>query len=354
MSVIIGGPVRLDMDNPSLDTLDGAAITSRSRVDFEFDLGSGQHIILTGFDFTYDGSGRLSGGIVTGARETVHGELLFDAKQFSISVQDLSAKMNEYPESFFFHIGQGGETVVGGNAPDNILIATSPHSSITGGSSDDFIVGSQGPDTLIGGAGNDHIISNTDSFALPWIGVEYGGYGNDTIEGSAFGNDLINGNQGDDSINGRGGNNTLLGGQGNDFIDAGIYGSRGNIVNGNLGNDTITSHYNSSYQNHDTLRGGQGDDLIIGNRGDWIAGDLGSNTLTGGQSADTFCAGAGHDLVTNFSTAGGDRVLLLAPGVTYSTSQVGADVEINFSNGGQMVLQNTQMSSLGAGWITNA
>src|SRR5262249_52944775 len=102
----------------------------------------------------------------------------------------------------------------------------------------------------------------------------------------------------------------------------------------------------------DILRGGQGDDAIHAGAGDdWLSGDLGNNTLYGGQGLDTFRAGAGHDQVNGWHA--GDHVQV-ASGVTWTTSQVNRDVHINFSNGGEMDLMRTQLSSLQPGWIVQA
>lgn len=41
---------------------------------------------------------------------------------------------------------------------------------------------------------------------------------------------------------------------------------------------------------------------------------------------------------------------MVDPGITYTVSQVGADVHLHRS-GGEMILQHTQLSSLPDGWI---
>ena len=119
----------------------------------------------------------------------------------------------------------------------------------------------------------------------------------------------------------------LQGGQGDDY------------VSGDLGDDV--------------MRGGQGDDQLFGRDGnDFLSGDLGDNTLTGGAGADTFhsSAGAGVDLVTDFTLAEGYRVML-DPGTHYAVSQVGADVHIDITGGGEVILSHVQLSSLTGDWI---
>jgi Ca2+-binding RTX toxin-like protein len=199
---------------------------------------------------------------------------------------------------------------------------------------DNYILGYDGDDTI-------------DASAAPQNDTLFGGAGSDKIfTGTGF--NRVNGNTGDDTIVGYSKvGDWLSGGQGADTIDA-SHSTGHNIINGNLGNDTVQGGSGG-----DTLRGGRDDDVIVGGSGgDWISGDLGANTLTGGGGADTFHAGAGHDVVTDFNLAEGDRVMIDV-GLGHKASQAGADVHIDLSNGGQMILQNTQLSSLGAesGWI---
>jgi hypothetical protein len=75
-------------------------------------------------------------------------------------------------------------------------------------------------------------------------------------------------------------------------------------------------------------------------------------TLSGGAGADIFhtFSGAGVSVVTDFHAAEGDRVQV-DPGDTYTVSQVGADVHVDMTGGGELVLQNTQLSGLPSGWI---
>ena len=49
----------------------------------------------------------------------------------------------------------------------------------------------------------------------------------------------------------------------------------------------------------------------------------------------------------------GDRVQIAA-GLTYTVAQVGADVEIDVSNGGQIDLIGVQQSSLQSDWLISS
>lgn len=62
----------------------------------------------------------------------------------------------------------------------------------------------------------------------------------------------------------------------------------------------------------DLLQGSVSGDTIDGGRGsDWLDGGAGNDTYTGGLGADKFVlrSGGGHDVVTDFNPAEGDRVL---------------------------------------------
>src|SRR6185369_374038 len=117
---------------------------------------------------------------------------------------------------------------------------------------------------------------------------------------------------------------------------------------GNLGNDT-----QDGGDGADQVRGGRGNDVISGGAGDdYVSGDRGDDTVSGGAGADRFHGSqdAGIDRVLDFNAAEGDRVML-DPGVQYLVIQSGADTEIDMGSGNQMILENTQLSSLPTGWL---
>jgi Ca2+-binding RTX toxin-like protein len=214
------------------------------------------------------------------------------------------------------------------------VVGEAMHAAVGGGSLD----GGSGDDTLTGDDGGANHLR--------------GGDGADSLVGGSGFND-INGNKGDDHIVGRSSvGDWLLGGQGNDLVEA-TQSHAHNILNGNLGADTI--HGGSG---GDSLRGGQGDDLIVGGAGaDWLSGDRGADTLTGGQGADTFhvASSGGVATVTDFDLAQGDRVQI-DHGATYTAAQSGADVVVTINGGGgEIILQHVQLTSLqGSDWIVAA
>jgi Ca2+-binding RTX toxin-like protein len=302
-----------------------------------------------GSDGLYGGAGRntLVGG---GGGDTVHvfdlGDLI-SSPAYRNDVVRLTGSNNwlnlqDGPNDVRSFVDLNGGTAhidqIGSGSPQRLADVTFDNiQRLWGTNGDDSVVGSSGDDTLQGIAGADTL---------------FGGDGNDAIYGGGRGHNQINGNKGDDTIvGGSPVGDWLLGGQGNDSITAG---AGANIVNGNLGNDTIIS---TSFENtRETLRGGQGDDLIIsGFDSAVIFGDLGHNTLTGNLGSDTFHGGAGHDLVTDFAIGSLQNStvdhVLIDPGVTWQATQSGANVMITFSNGGDMLLQNVQLSGLPVGWI---
>ncbi|HEV2530156.1 calcium-binding protein [Phenylobacterium sp.] len=214
----------------------------------------------------------------------------------------------------------------------------------------DTLSGDAGANTLSGDAGADQIFGREGNDSI------VGGDGQDYLRGGD-GADSLSGGADFDDINGNAGNDTASGGDGNDWVVGGkdddrLSGDAGDdIVYGNLGNDTCDGG-----TGNDLIRGGQGDDVLIGGPGDdWLSGDRGADTLTGGAGADIFhsSSDAGLDVVTDFNSAEGDRVML-DPGSAYTTYQSGADTVIDFGGGNELVLKDVQLAGLPAGWILGA
>lgn len=104
------------------------------------------------------------------------------------------------------------------------------------------------------------------------------------------GNDTVKGGVGDDKILGRDGNDNLRGTKGDD-----------SILGGN-GNDTLQGQFG-----RDTLIGGEGDDTLKGAEdADSLRGDAGNDLIEGGDGEDTLAGGGGSD--TMLGEAGIDRL----------------------------------------------
>ncbi|RED18403.1 Hint domain-containing protein [Pontivivens insulae] len=110
-----------------------------------------------------------------------------------------------------------------------------------------------------------------------------------------------------DNIRGGGGNDSILG----QFGDDNIRGNGGNdTILGGVGNDTIQGNAGadsiSGGEGNDTIDGGSGSDTIDGGEGnDSLLGGDGTDTLTGGDGFDTFVADGSDDQITDFNTATG-------------------------------------------------
>jgi Ca2+-binding RTX toxin-like protein len=256
------------------------------------------------------------------------------------------------------------DDIVSGSNPDSQIVFTPQTSGTYYVEAGGFADGYTGTYTVsLSGGGTGQPTAGADALQASASMTEiHGGAGDDTITGWAGadfltgddGADVINGGSAFDRTNGNAGNDTVHGNAGDDWVTGGkdndvLYGDDGNdIINGNLGNDTADGG-----AGNDTVRGGQSDDVLSGGAGDdYIAGDLGNDTMSGGSGADTFraFAGGGHDVITDFNAAEGDRIQL-DPGTTYAATQSGADVILDLGGGAQTILKNVQLASLTPGWI---
>ena len=99
-----------------------------------------------------------------------------------------------------------------------------------------------------------------------------------------------------------------------------------NTLRGKFGNDTLRGAYGNDVLigngKHDLLRGGRGDDILKGKTGhdrliggdqdDLLNGGKGDDTLIGGSGADRFRLSTGNDIISDFSIADGDQLLIKA------------------------------------------
>ena len=144
-----------------------------------------------------------------------------------------------------------------------------------------------------------------------------GGSGNDTIVAGSNASTISGGN-GNDLLKGSIENDSIVGGKGNDVI----YGFAGddNIIAGD-GNDTLYGGAGA-----DTINGGKGADVIYGNEGnDTLTGGAGNDTLYGGTGNDVFAytAGDGNDVIADYEV--GDVIKLGKKTTVKSTRVSGSD-----------------------------
>jgi Ca2+-binding RTX toxin-like protein len=228
--------------------------------------------------------------------------------------------------------GEGGNDKICGGTGEDTIDGGKGVDSIDGGGGNDSIVGGKGPDRLAGGTGDDYLNGEQGSDTVD------GGGGTDTILGDK-GNDSLGGGSGDDkidggpgdekAIDGEGGTDTLFGGAGTDDIDGGA-GDR-DIVRGDAGTDALDGgagggdivSYESASRDavqvnlgsgqakgdgHDSIAGfeaivgsPQGDTLVGDGGPNQIDGGVGDDKLDGGGGGDEAFGGAGTDSCTNFA-----------------------------------------------------
>ncbi|HKR88055.1 MAG TPA: calcium-binding protein [Phenylobacterium sp.] len=289
----------------SLASVLSGHVVTETATTFALSYGS-DLLTFTGDGFTYV-QGMPMGGVVTGVTDTQNGATVFELSGFRLPVLDLRQVLEH------------------NTTPSAIVGALPSPTDVEGGDNDDVMTVGDGPGT--------HQVHAHD--------------GNDKVTGSG-GDDVINGNRGDDTIDGgQGGDDTLMGGQGNDHV----CGHHGHLsMNGNLGDDTLEGG-----DGVDVLHGGQGADLLLGGAGaDHLFGDRGDDTLTGGAGGDRFYIAhdGGHDVVTDFTQADGDRIVV-ASDETWTVAQSGQDTVVTLSGGETMTLLNVDSSKLSAGWIVH-
>ena len=194
-----------------------------------------------------------------------------------------------------------------------------------GGEGDDKIFGDPTANETYGGEGNDLLVGlDFDPFAQHIVkgggSTSLSPFVNFTTDGTASGDDILDGGTGKDILYGLDGNDVLYSGDGNDsgnvtigtnVYTAGLYGGDGNdYVDGGRGDDTLDGGkgVDSLYggQGADKLDGGNGADFLFGGEGvDTLKGGGGADRLEGGIASDILVGGGGKD--TLFGGDGGDQ-----------------------------------------------
>lgn len=192
----------------------------------------------------------------------------------------------------FFNGGPGADTVYGLAGEDD-LYGNGGNDKLHGGGDDDSIIGGNGSDRLYGDAGNDDLSDGTGNDYL------WGGVGNDTIF-VGYGNDTVRGGTGNDTIidmfdQRGGGNDKIYAGDGDDYVDSSDTGR--DVIWGGTGNDLLLG------AGADVIDGGNGNDFVFAANavGATSVGVVARSELTGGSGRDTFGVGfrdtAAHDVV---------------------------------------------------------
>lgn len=159
-------------------------------------------------------------------------------------------------DDIFF--GSTFKDVFDGRSGDDYIYAAEGSGNLTGGDGNDNIYGGNGSDKAVGGLGHDRLYGGRDNDRL------YGDEDNDFLSGDD-GNDRVDGGKGDDELSGGAGNDYLSGGAGDDIL----YGDE--PFNPDPSIPPLPSR--------DRLLGGDGNDGVIVDGGDYALGGKGSDTL---------------------------------------------------------------------------
>jgi Ca2+-binding RTX toxin-like protein len=253
----------------------------------------------------------------------------------------------------------GDDTIVGGAATDH-LVGGAGIDHLYGGVGQDYIEGGLGADIMDGGDTSTlNFLAYRNSTAVT-VNLEAGTASGGEATGDRFVNfQNLDGSAYDDTLTGTSGTNMLHGGAGNDTLSSGggydyLYGQDGNDVmrggsgatyfgddfDGGNGIDTVIYTEGSvgvtvnlatgtgsggnatldEYVSVENVNGSAGRDVLTGNGGtNVLDGWAGQDRLTGGGGADRFSfTSIAHttlsqaDRITDFSRAGGDKVVLAA------------------------------------------
>ncbi|MGL5083495.1 MAG: beta strand repeat-containing protein [Microcoleaceae cyanobacterium] len=283
---------------------------------------------------------------------------------------------------------EGGQNVLDGGAGNDIITGIASLDSLLGGAGDDFIT----TETITGVLVSPGVLSDAVASVLFGENTLEGGDGNDTIL-AASQDDLMLGGAGDDSLagpfkvmDGGDGDDTLAGnlftltdvttrfevnlngGDGDDFIRGAFVTAGGTLVNvldGGLGNDTLILN-----TTNDKLVGVlDGNDSIVAG-GLAPAGvfelldTLGNNTLVGSNGDDSLRTGDGSDFLQGGtvvaasgtipgileSIGAGDDTLVSGAGNDYLFGGTGTDFLI--AEAGDDTLQGGYNSSAGGDVLT--
>ncbi|WP_276208669.1 calcium-binding protein [Caulobacter sp. 17J65-9] len=187
--------------------------------------------------------------------------------------------------------------------------------TITGTAAADVLAGTSGDDTILGLAGNDELYGKDGADHL------LGGLGDDVLDGGD-GDDYIRGDEGNDKLLGGDGDDYLRGGAGKDSFDGGAGIDRVSFFHldatqGVIADLRVQKVYNDGYGNAekmssieglgdgtmfaDQFYGDDGDNLILGARGDHIEAFKGDDTFQIDDAVAFLDAGDGIDTILRFS-----------------------------------------------------
>jgi Ca2+-binding RTX toxin-like protein len=229
-----------------------------------------------------------------------------------------------------------------GSAFDDVLTGAATNDRLAGGAGDDALAGGAGDDELNGGAGRDMLNGGGGKDVASYAGAaaavtvsllargaqDTGGGGIDTLVsieglfGSDF-NDRLTGDQNDNVLRGGAGNDRLVGGDGSDTAD---YADAARAVTVRL---ATTTAQDTRGAGTDTLTGIE--NLTGSAFNDTLIGDAGDNVLRGGPGDDVLNGGGGVD-TADYGDASGGLVISLLVAEVQNTGGGGFDTLTNIEN----------------------
>jgi VCBS repeat-containing protein len=132
-----------------------------------------------------------------------------------------------------------------------------------------------------------------------------GGSGNELIDAKG-----VTSSQTTLDLRGGSGNDILIGGAGNDLLDGG---SGNDLLLGGAGNDTLKGRDGNDILfgglGNDMLEGGDGNDILVGGSGhDTLRGGEGNDILIGGPGNDSLSGGDGSDIILDWDPTAESRL----------------------------------------------
>src|SRR5205814_1219322 len=245
--------------------------------------------------------------------------------------------------------GVSGETISGSSGANVFINATGGNQSVLGGSAGNDSIWTAAGDTIHGGSNNETV----------------GGVAGVTMIGGTGGNQFFDASQGHQSVLGGSGGNETIWGAATDTISGG---SAGNETIGSVAGESVTGGaantvIDASAGNQWIALGG-GNSTVSGGAHDTILGASGSGSahiaFAGGNETlwDNGSTTSGHDSVTNFSQAVGDRVSLATATDTVSavlasaTSDLGGNVVLHLQDNSSITLVGVTPLMLNSGFFT--
>jgi Ca2+-binding RTX toxin-like protein len=224
-------------------------------------------------------------------------------------------------------VGTIGDDVLVGSAGHNVLAGGAGKDRLAGGGGDDRLIGGLEADHLHGGSGTDvavyservasGVYVNLDNLAndggspdgpagardnvLTTVENVLGGGAGDYLVGSSAAN-VLSGGKGGDKLYGMGGNDLLYGGAAADFIDGGP--GVDTVTYADRKTSAVYVHLDNVSNDGDGSDGPSGkrdnvrttvENVIGGDKNDFLVGSALANRLTGGKGADKLYGMGGKD-----------------------------------------------------------